>query len=64
MNLELSQQDLELIDFLLSKEENETRIAIHHCRNYDFKEYLKRHYELTSILLTRIRNEVKVIQQS
>ena len=30
MNLELSQADLTLMDFLLSKEESETRVAIHH----------------------------------
>ena len=56
MNLELSQEDLELMDFLLSKEESEIRVAIHHCRNQDFKEYLKQHCEHTCELLTRIRD--------
>ena len=55
MNLELSQEDLKLLEFLLSKEESEIHVAIHHCRNNDFKEYLKHHFEHIGELLTRIR---------
>jgi hypothetical protein len=64
MNLELSQEDLILMEFLLSKEESETHVAIHHCRNSDFKDHLKHYYEHVGELLARIRNETQVIQRS
>ena len=55
MNLELSHEDLKLLEFLLTKEESELRVAIHHCRNNDFKEYLKHHLAHIGKLLARIR---------
>jgi hypothetical protein len=42
MELEISRDDLALLDMLLSKAENETRIEIHHCRTREFKDYLKK----------------------
>jgi predicted metallo-beta-lactamase superfamily hydrolase len=64
MKLEFSHEDLELMYFLLSKEESETIVEIHHCRNFDFREYLKQHYEHIKELLVRIRNANQVIPQS
>ena len=64
MLLEFSHEDLELMYFLLSKEESETIVEIHHCRNFDFREYLKQHCEHIKDLLARIRNANQVISQS
>ena len=61
MNVEFSHEDLMLMDFILSKEESEAHTEIHHCRNLDYKEYLKEQYEHTRDLLARIRNALQVI---
>jgi len=63
MNVEFSQEDLELIDFALSKEESEVYEEIRHCRNPNYKEDLKEQYKRTRELLTRIRNPMQAILQ-
>jgi hypothetical protein len=56
MNIELSKDDLALIEMLLAQEESEINIEIHHCRNISYKEYLhERQIEIHDIL-ERIRN--------
>ena len=64
MNLELSQEDLELLEFLLTKEEKEISVEIHHCRNSNFKDYLRHSSEHIGKLLARIRNETQFTQQT
>jgi hypothetical protein len=64
MKLEFSHEDLELMYFLLSKEESEIIVEIHHCRNFDFRDYLRQHYEHINDLLARIGNANQVISQS
>ena len=59
MNIELSQKDLLLMDFMLSKEESETHIALRHCRNLDFKDSLKEHIEHVRDLQTRIKDSAQ-----
>ncbi len=54
MAMEFSKEDLALLDMLLSRAEVETRVEIHHCRTYEFKEYLKKREEAIRSLLTRI----------
>ena len=57
VNIELSKDDLSLLEILLSKEINETRVEIHHSRrDVEIKAYLKRRENAVNDLLTRIKN--------
>jgi hypothetical protein len=60
MDLELSEDDLKLLEMLLSKEEGQNRIEIHHCRNYEYKHYLKEREKQISGLLERVRSKMPV----
>ena len=53
--MEFSRDDLILLDMLLSQAEVETRVEIHHCRTYEYKDYLKKREEAIRSLLTRIQ---------
>lgn len=56
MNLELSNDELDLIKMLLSKAEVETRVEIHHAtKSFEFKDYLKQRDKLIVNLLTRVK---------
>lgn len=56
MNLEVSKDELSLIQMLLKKEEMMTRIEIHHARSvFDYKNYLKDRDKMISSLLERIK---------
>jgi hypothetical protein len=60
MQIEFSQDELALIEILLTQEESNINIEIHHCRNLDYKEFLfKRQSEIHAIL-TRISGAVPV----
>ena len=61
MNVELSHEDLMLMELILSKEESEAHVEIHHTRNLDYKEYLKKQQEHVRDLLARIRNALQDI---
>jgi hypothetical protein len=63
MNVELSREDLMLIDMLLSKEESMTRVEIHHCFSHDYKNFLKEREKQIGDLLARIRNSLAAINQ-
>jgi hypothetical protein len=63
MNIELSKEDLMLIDMLLSKEEGMTRVEIHHCKFHDYKNMLKEREKHIGDLLARIRNMLAAITQ-
>ncbi len=58
--MELSRENLTLLDMLLSKAEVETRIEIHHCRTYGFKDYLKKREEEIGTLRTGIKKALAV----
>jgi hypothetical protein len=63
MNVELTKDDLILLDMLLSKEEGQTRVEIHHCHYHEYKDFLKEREKHIGDLLTRIRNALAVINQ-
>jgi hypothetical protein len=55
MNLEVSQEELSLINMLLKKEEQMTRIEIHHARRtFEFRDYLKQREKDLHELLERV----------
>ncbi len=60
MKVEFSKDDLLLLEMLLSKAEVETRIEIHHCRTFEFKEYLKKREEAIGSLLTGVKTALAV----
>ena len=56
MNIDLSKDDLMLIDMMLSQELSETNIEIHHCRNVGYKEYLRDRLKAIEELQTRLQS--------
>jgi len=56
MNLEFSKDDIMLMDMLLSKEEVETRVEIHHCKFHENKNFLKSREKQIGDFLARIKN--------
>jgi hypothetical protein len=55
MNVELSKEELSLIQMLLKKEEITTRVEIHHARrSFDYREYLKQREKMIRDLLERV----------
>jgi hypothetical protein len=59
MNIDFSKDDLMLIDMVLSQEESETIVEIHHCKNMGYKEYLKQRNKETADLLARIKSALE-----
>jgi hypothetical protein len=55
VNLEVSKEELGLINMLLKKEEVITRIELHHARTYAFKDILKERDKIVMELLERIK---------
>ena len=58
MDLELSEGELKLLEMLLSKEDGQTRIEIHHCRYHEYKQYLKEREQQITGLLERVRSKL------
>lgn len=56
MNIDLSKEDLQLMDMLLSKAEGATAVEIHHCKFSEYKNFLKQREKHIADLLARIRN--------
>jgi hypothetical protein len=56
MNIDVSKEDLQLIDMLLSKAEGVTAVEIHHCKFSEYKDFLKQREKHITDLLSRIRN--------
>ena len=55
MNLELSKDEIDIIKMMLSKEEVETRVEIHHAnRSFEFRDYLKDRQKMIHNLLGKI----------
>jgi hypothetical protein len=57
MKVDLSAEDLNLIDLLLAQEFGETKLEIHHSRNVNYKEYLKARLALIEDLQARLKKE-------
>ncbi len=56
INLEVSKEELLLIKMLLSREEAEARIDIHHARrSFEYRDYLKMREKEIHDLLDKIR---------
>ena len=56
MNLEVSNEELDLIKMLLSKAEVVTRVEIHHAtKSFEYKDYLKQRDTLIANLLARVK---------
>ncbi len=55
MNMELSREEVEIIEELLSIEMNTLPVEIHHCRTVDYKEMLKNKQKAVSDLLDRVK---------
>jgi hypothetical protein len=62
MNVDLSKEDLTLIDMLLSKAEGATAVEIHHCKFNEYKDFLKQREKHIGDLLARIRNALAAIK--
>jgi hypothetical protein len=60
MNIELSKEDLLLLDMLLSKELEETKTEIHHSSSVEYKDYLKNRELRLKNLLARVKNALGV----
>ncbi len=62
MNMDLSKDDLMLLDMLLSKAEGTTRVEIHHCYDRAYKNFLKEREKLVGDLLARIKNALATLK--
>ena len=56
VNVNLNKDDAALLEMLLAKEEGDTRVEIHHCRDHEYKEYLKRRESQIGQLLGRVKS--------
>ena len=56
MNVNLSKEDLTLIDMLLSKAAGVNRVEIHHCKHYEYKDFLQEREKHIGDLMARIKN--------
>jgi len=62
MNVEFSKEDLQLLDMLLSKEEGETRVEIHHCRDSEYKDFPREREKQIGDILARIKRALAGIK--
>jgi hypothetical protein len=62
MNVDLSKEDLTLIDMLLSKAEGATVVEIHHCKFSEYKDFLKKREKHIGDLLARIKNALAALK--
>jgi len=62
MNIELSKEDLMLIDMLLTKAEGVTRVEIHHCKQREYKDFLEKREQHIRDLLARIKNTLSAVK--
>jgi hypothetical protein len=63
MNVEFSTDDLKLLEMLLSKEEGQARIEIHHCHYHEYKNHLKEREKRISEMLARVRNSLMIASE-
>jgi hypothetical protein len=62
MNVELSKEDLLLIDMLLAKAEGVTRVEIHHCKHHEYKDFLKKREKHVGDLLALVKNALAAVK--
>jgi len=62
MNVELSKEDLQLLDMLLAKEEVQTRVEIHHCKYHEYKDFLKKREKHVGDLLASVKNALAAVK--
>jgi len=56
INLDVSKEELSLIEMLLAREEAQTRIEIHHARrSFDYRDYLKTREKEIHDLLVKVQ---------
>ncbi len=56
MNLEVTKEELALLEMLLSHAETETGVEIHHARrSFQYREYLREREKQITALLGRVR---------
>ncbi len=55
MTVNLAREEAALLEILLTKEEGDTRVEIHHCRDHAYREYLKGRESQISELLGRVK---------
>jgi len=59
VNMELSKEEMELLQMLLLKEENTTRIEIHHARRtFEYRDYLKSRDKELKVLLDKVNQHM------
>jgi hypothetical protein len=62
MNVEFSKEDLQLLEMVLLKEEGETRVEIHHCFDFNYKDFLKKREKQVGDILVQVRNSLARIK--
>ena len=62
MNVNLSKEDLTLIDMLLSKAEGVNRVEIHHCKHHEYKDFLQEREKHIGDLMARIKDALADIK--
>lgn len=60
MEVTFSREELSTLSTLLSKEESDLKIEIHHTRNRDYRECLKEKEKEIAQMLTRIERAARV----
>ena len=61
MNLELTRSDMKLLDVVLSKELDETRVEIRHSDNLEYKNCLKDREKKINDLIARLETSLKTV---
>ena len=56
MDLEVSKDDLLLLDMILLKEMGETRVEIHHCRSHEYRVFLEDREKQLSAISARVKD--------
>jgi hypothetical protein len=55
MHLDLNEREADLLELLLVKELEETRVELHHARNIEFKAELREREKMVHLLLERMK---------
>lgn len=61
MNIELSNDEMELIQTMLEKEIEEVRVEIHHTDKFEFKAELKQRERLIQSLSKRLKQSEHIL---
>lgn len=61
MTIDVSKEDLSLLQMLLGKAEVETRVEIHHAKIFDYKDFLKKRENHIHELLEKIEKAASCV---